>query len=128
MEDDAMTTTERRRNRSEVPEQALALYLAAVAARSSLKALTLANEDGFLVAGTGGGYNLEWLAALGPVCAASGPMNGAIETLVENVTGGEDLYASAVKIGNDTLYLTSVGARVPRQKEAAEALGRILAN
>lgn len=123
-----MTTIERRTNRSEVPHEALALYLAAIAARSSLKALTLANEDGFLVAGIGGGYNLEWLAALGPVCVPGSAVNGSIETLVENVTGGEDLYASAVKIGDDTLYLTSVGARVPRQKEAAETLRRILAN
>ena len=91
-------------------------------------ALALANEDGFLVAGTGGGYNLDWLAALGPVCAAGAPANGSLETLIENVTGGEDLYASAVKIGDDTLYLTSIGARVPRQKEAAETLQRILAN
>lgn len=123
-----MTTNERRKNRSEVPHEALALYLAAVAAKNSLKALALANEDGFLVAGIGGGYNLDWLAALAPICAAGGSMNAALETLVENVTGGEDLYASTVQIGSDTLYLTSVGARLSRQKEAAETLGRILAN
>lgn len=123
-----MTNIERRKNRSDVPHEALVLYLTAVAQRSSLKALALANEDGFLVAGTGRGYDLEWLAAFGPVCAEGRGMSGSLETLVENVTGGDDLYASAVKIGNATLYLTSVGARVPRQREAAEALGRILAN
>jgi hypothetical protein len=123
-----MTTSERRKNRSEIPQEAMALYLASIAARNSLKALALANEDGLLVAGAGGGYNLEWLAALGPVCADGEPSNGALGTLVEDVTGGEDLYASAVKIGDQTLYLTSVGARLPRQKEAIATIRRILAN
>lgn len=122
-----MTTSERRMNRSEIPQVALGLYLEAVAARNSLKAVVLANEDGLLVAGSGGGYNLDWLAALGPVCAG-GSVTGSIESLVENVTGGEDLFASAVDIGGYTLYLTSVGARVGRQKEAAETLRRILVN
>ena len=123
-----MTTSERRVNRSEIPQVAVGLYLEAVAARNSLKAVALANEDGLLVAGIGGGYNLDWLAALGPVCASGEPVNASIGTLVENVTGGEDLFASAVDIGGYTMYLTSVGARVGRQREAAETLRRILSN
>lgn len=123
-----MTTTERRKNRSEVPQEAISLFLEAIAARNSLKALALANEDGFLVAGAGRGCNLEWLAALGPVCASPEGARAAITSLIEDVTGGEDLFASAVTIAGQTLYLTSVGARVPRQKEAAETLQRILAN
>ena len=55
-------------------------------------------------------------------------MNASLGTLVENVTGGEDLFASAVDIGGYTMYLTSVGARVSRQREAAETLSRILSN
>ena len=108
-----MTTTERRKNRSEVPQEAMSLFLEAIAARNSLKALTLANEDGFLVAGAGSGCNLA---------------RAAITSLVEDVTGGEDLFASAMTVAGQTLYLTSVGARVPRQKEAAETLQRILTN
>ena len=123
-----MTSSERRVNRSEIPQIAVGLYLEAVAMRNSLKAVALANEDGLLVAGIGGGYNLDWLAALGPICATGRGANASIGTLVEDVTGGEDLFASAVDVGGYTMYLTSVGARVARQRDAAEALRRILAN
>ena len=121
-----MNTSERRVIRSEVPQVAVGLFLEAIVARNSLKAVALANEDGFLVAGIGGGYDLDWLAALGPVCSGDGVRTGAISTLVENVTGGEGLFASAVEVGGSTLYLTSIGAQVARQSEAAATLKRIL--
>jgi hypothetical protein len=122
-----MTTSERRVNRSEIPQVAVGLFLEAIATRNGLKAVALANEDGLLVAGSGAGYNLDWLAALGPFCAGE-KRTGSVETLIENVTGGEDFFASTVDLNGYTLYLTSVGARVARQKEAAETLCRILAN
>jgi hypothetical protein len=121
-----MNPSERRVFRSEVPQVAVGLFLEAIVARNSLKAVALANEDGFLVAGIGGGYDLDWLAALGPVCSGDRAKTGAIATLVENVTGGQGLFASAVEVGGSTLYLTSIGAQIARQSEAAATLQRIL--
>jgi hypothetical protein len=118
---------ERRRRRSEAPLEAAVLWLETAMTRSPIRALTVANEDGFLLAGAGAGYDLDALAALGIAYAGDGVGRGFPEQLVEDVTLGDDLYAAALEVCGETLYLASVGSRLPRQREAAAALSRILA-
>ncbi|MFO0758322.1 MAG: hypothetical protein U0359_17650 [Byssovorax sp.] len=88
--------------------------------------MALADEDGHLLAGAGHG-DLQGLAALGSAYAGSVPETGFPDALLDDVTLGDDLYTSAIPIYGETVYLASVGARFPRQKEAAETLCRILA-
>ena len=118
-----MVTTERRRHRSEVIPEAVSLYLEALAARSQASALALANEDGLLVAGTRGDYDLEGLAGLG----ASSVMRSMGEELFDAVGRGQDVYAHEVTIRGETFFLTSVGRRIPKVCDAVHALDRILA-
>jgi hypothetical protein len=117
-----METSERRRHRSEVIPEAVSLYLEALAARCNASALALANEDGLLVAGTRGDYDLEGLAGLG----ATRPMLSSAEDLLDEVSRGEDVYSHEVCIRGETFYLASIGARVPKVRDAVSALDRIL--
>jgi hypothetical protein len=120
-------TMDRRNHRSDLPHEAAAIYLQAIASAHGLFALAVANEDGLLVAGTGGSFHLPWLAALGSVCASRPARYPALDTLIHDVTGGRKLYATAFDVRGETFYLTSVGAPVPRKDDAAAAIGRILA-
>lgn len=122
----AAVRLEQRRHRSAVPQEAACLYLEAAAQRCDARALTLASEDGLLVAATRGGYDMHGLAAVGAACAngrAEGPL---LDRMMDKLAPGEDLYASGVMIGDEIFYLTSVGARVRSVKAAAEDLARIL--
>lgn len=122
-----MNNDERRQTRSDDPHVAATLFLAAATRRNhGMTAVALADEDGALVAGAGRG-DLRGLAALGCAYAGCVPDSGFPEALLEDVTLGDDLYTSTIQIYGETLYLASVGARFPRQKEAAETLCRILA-
>jgi hypothetical protein len=120
-----VTTTERRSNRSDVPQEAARLYLEAAAERQGIRAVALAGEDGLLIAGTAGDVDLNDLAAVGAACAKGA--EHTTEALLDRVSEGDDLYASSVPIGGSTYYLTSVGSRVRSVKEAGTALARILA-
>jgi hypothetical protein len=119
-------TMDRRNNRSDHPHEAAAIYLQTVASSHGLFALAVANEDGLLVAGTGGSYHLPWLAALGSVCASRTTRYPALDTLIHDVTGGRNLHATAFDVRGETFYLTSIGAPVPQKDDAAAAIGRIL--
>ncbi len=116
---------ERRRNRSEIMHEALGLYLQAAAERAGVKAIVVANEDGFLIAGSGSGFNHEWLAALASVCAEAEERKGSLKTLVEDVTGGERFFSSTLNVLGRTLYLSSVGTNVSGEM-VEPALSRIL--
>ena len=89
--------SDQRTNRSDVPQEAARLYLKAVAERSDVRALALASEEGLLVAGTEGDYDLHGLAALGAACAKSEPDSAHVDSLMDRVVKDEDVYASAVK-------------------------------
>jgi hypothetical protein len=121
------TITERRKNRSDSPLEAANLYLRAAVQGQKVHAVAIANEDGFLVAATGQGYDLQGLASLGPVYGGDGIGHCFPEALVDDVTHGDDLYASALEVCGETFYVTSIGARLPRQRETEVALQRILA-
>ena len=119
--------TERRKNRSDSPLEAANLYLRAAVQRQKVHAVAIANEDGFLVAAAGQGYDLQALASLGPVHGGDGIGHCFPEALVDDVTHGDDVYASALEVCGETFYVTSIGARLPRQRETQVALQRILA-
>jgi hypothetical protein len=107
---------ERRRNRSGTPHEAARLFLHAVAARYGLEALALVNEDGLLVAGaaTGAGaaLDLEWIGAVGCVCAVRGRRGPSLGALVERATGGRHLEAAEIVVRGERLYLAGVGSRL----------------
>jgi predicted regulator of Ras-like GTPase activity (Roadblock/LC7/MglB family) len=119
-------TTERRKTRSEVPQEAARLYLEALAQRNNIRAAALAAEDGLLVAGTEGTYDLAGLAALGAACANGGGSDEHTDALMDKVVKDDDLYASSVPVGDETFYLATVGARVRSIKDTGAALARIL--
>ena len=123
-----VTTTERRTNRSDVPQKAARLYLEAAAERQGIRAVALAGEDGLLIAGTADDIDLDDLAAIGTACGKGAGTHRTTEALLERVADGDDLYASSVPIGGSTYYLTSVGARVRSVKQAGAALSRILSS
>jgi hypothetical protein len=104
---------ERRRNRSGTPHEAVRLFLQAVAARYGLEALALTNEDGLLVAGTatagGTGLDLDWIGAVGCVCAVRGRRGPSLGALVHRATGGRHLEATEIVVRGERLYLAGVG-------------------
>jgi hypothetical protein len=113
---------ERRRNRSEIPAEAAALYLGAAAARDGVEAIALGDDEGALVAGAGGAYDLRWLAAVGSAFAGRPEEHGPIEEAL-----GEGVHVGSVEVCGKTLYLGAIGARLPPREEAARALHRIFA-
>jgi hypothetical protein len=114
--------------RSDDPHVAAALFLAAATRRNRASPGRGAGRRGrarwWQAPGEG---DLRGLAALGSAYAGCVTDNGFPETSLEEVTLGDDLYTSAITMYGETLYLASIGARFPRQKEAAETLCRILA-
>jgi len=80
---------DRRTTRSTIPAEAARLFLHAAVDRHALVALTLANEDGLLVAGAVRAeheLDLSWVAAVGCVCAIRGRRGPSLGSLVERVT------------------------------------------
>ena len=122
---------DRRRHRSEVPAEAARLYLQAVADRHDLDAVTLANEDGLLIAAHSRvPLDLPWVAAVGSVCAVRGGRGPALGSLVERITGGRQLSSVQMVLRGERLYLTAVGGPLlaRTQRDAAAAVERILAD
>jgi len=117
---------ERRARRSRIPHEAVSLLMEAAAARSGATAAALADEEGLLLGGAGEGCDLEKLAALGAECARRSPGSAHVDAMLEALAGEEDLYASPVRVGASTCYLTSLGARIRRQQEVAVGVARIL--
>lgn len=120
---------ERRTHRSEIPGEAARLYLQAVADRGGLDALTLANEDGLLMAAAAReGVDLDprWIAAVGCVCAVPGRRGPSLGSMVERVTGGRTLASREITIRGERLYVTAVGGALPAAPEMTAAVERIL--
>lgn len=121
---------EQRTHRSSIPAEAARLYLQALADRHHLAALTLANEDGLLIAaaGTGAGEALdpEWIAAVGCVCAIGGRRGPSLGSLVERATGGQQLQSAEMMLRGERLYVTAVGGALPAREGMAAAVERIL--
>jgi hypothetical protein len=121
---------ERRRQRSEIPGEAVRLYLEAAMEKQGLDALTLANEDGLLIAAASRrelGREAEWIAAVGCVCAIGTRRGPSLGSLVERVTGGRPLASAELCIRGERLYVTAVGGPLPPAREMTAAVERILA-
>jgi hypothetical protein len=128
---------ERRAHRSDRPHEAGRLFFQAVLARHGLDALVLTNEDGLLVLGaerpglrwepSTEGLALDWIGAVGCVCAIPGRRGPSLGSLVERVTGGRHLEAAEIAVRGERLYLVSVGGRVPAGPEVRAGIERILA-
>lgn len=112
---------ERRRKRSDMVQEAVRLYFEAVMERSRIKAMALANEEGLLVAGAGGGYDHEWLAALGVANNKE-----QVEDMVQEISRGEGIVSWDVPIHGRTLRLSAVG-RTRMDEDTSIALSRIFA-
>jgi hypothetical protein len=123
---------ERRTNRSSVPQEAGRLFLDSLVARHELDALVLANEDGLLVVGAarpsiGEPLSLDWIGAVGCVCALRGRRGPSLGALVERATGGRHLEATELTVRGERLYLVAVGGHLPAGPEVAAGIARILA-
>jgi hypothetical protein len=84
---------DRRRHRSGTPDEAARLYLQAALDRHGLVGLTLANEDGLLIAAASRGpLDVAWIAAVGErlyVTAVGGPLppRAEVAAAVERILG-----------------------------------------
>ena len=121
---------ERRTHRSPNPAEAARLYLQALADRHRLAALTLANEDGLLIAASpaSAALDLAWIAAVGCVCAIRGRRGPSLGSLVERVTGGAELHSVELTLRGERLYVTAVGGALPALAGMSAAVERILAD
>lgn len=112
---------ERRKQRSECKDEALALLLESVRARSSISAIALVDGRGSVVAGAGPERDLRVLGAVARP-AAAGPWGSACEKL----TAGTDVLACRLATRDGPMYLAALGDRVSRMPEAARSVTRIL--
>jgi hypothetical protein len=115
-------SNERRKKRSETIQEAVQLYFEAVMQRSRIKAMALANEDGLLVAGAGGGYDHEWLAVLGVV-----GHEGHVDDMIQEISHGEGIESWDVAIHGRTLRVAAVGRGRVVSEDTSVALSRIFA-
>jgi hypothetical protein len=115
-------TTERRRRRSGIADEALHLLLAAVKERSDVTSIAIIDAHGLVVSGMG---TAQELAILGAVAAPIA--DGQITDMCERLTAGTDVMAKAVSSARGTMYLAALGSRVGRMHEAARGIERILA-
>ena len=113
---------ERRQRRASSAPDALRIYLETVAEARKLSAVVLCDDTGWVVGAARREVDLPRLALLGRWCAEG--FDASAEEL--DTTGGEDLYAHTLQIGSRRLFLTSLGARVPRVRDIAETAARIL--
>jgi hypothetical protein len=112
-------------------------------ARHGLDALALANDDGLLMAGAVAPphrdgpaprpaeppLDLEWIGAVGCVCAIRGRRGPSLGGLVERATGGRHLEAAEIVVRGERLYLAAVGGHLSAGwagPSVAEGIERIL--
>jgi len=111
---------ERRRLRSEDPSAALGHLFSALALRHRIDAVALSDDAGEVLA-SAGTIRPQRLADAGRKTAL-----GDADAATDDVTGGADLYARAISVGDSTMIVTSLGGRVPRLHDTARAIARIL--
>ncbi|WP_438001171.1 hypothetical protein WMF26_16830 [Sorangium sp. So ce185] len=123
----------RQKTPSAVPRDAVGRYLAKATQGSGVRAVALAGEEGALLGGArsagaaASDDDLALLAALGAGCADRIAGYDELDELVDAVAGDDDFYATRLTVCERTLYLASIGARVPQQNKVAAELGQILA-
>jgi len=103
--------TDRRRNRSENVQDALAYQLAASARRAKFSAMVLADEYGLIIANTGSKAVCEQMAAVSPLLARNmKPWHGKVKTNKGKVR----LSVAPIRVDNMRLYLTASEGREAR--------------
>lgn len=98
--------------------------LAAAAQRSGARAAVLATEDGFLVAGTGAGYDLSALAAFAPIVGARRVRDDAA---LHEATQGHRFLAAPIRVNGMEVFFATVGDSLGDVRQIEAAAGRIFA-
>ena len=114
-------TTERRRRRSGIKDEALRLLLTAVKQRSEVTSIAIIDSRGLVISGMGTARELAILGEVAKPIAA-----GKVTDLCERLTAGTDVIAKAVQSPSGTMYLAALGNRVGRMTDAARSIERIL--
>ena len=115
--------SERRRNRSNIRDEAARLYLGGVAARNGMRAVAVADMHGLLVVGAGEPDVLERLAAAG---AAEPADDGPWPEMVREISKGSVFSSSPLEIGGAPFCLAVLGGTGVPDAEISAALNRIL--
>jgi hypothetical protein len=114
---------DRRRCRSRFPYEAIGFFLSSVKRRAHLRAITLGDEDGLVVAGAGRPRDLEFLAVCG---ALSGADRGAWREEIDAFAPGAPFFSLRLELGHACLLLSGVGQLDRSRLELESALRRIL--
>ncbi len=109
-------SVERRRRRSAHRYPATSLYLASLIAREGLTAAVLSDADGPIAGKSTMGADLDDVASLGALGMSGGL--GGLGGL------GNEVWAQSLRIGGDSLVLTTLGGRV-RKTDVEGDLARI---
>lgn len=98
--------------------------LAAAAQRNGARAAVLATEDGFLVAGTGVGYDLAALAAFAPIVGARRVRD---HEALQEATQGHPFLAAPIRINGMEVFFATVGDSLGDVNQIEAAACRIFA-
>lgn len=113
---------DRRRTRSEVPSEAIALLLEATRERSSVRGIALSDADGFALAGAGD-IDADELAMIGAHRALSGSFGNVGLSLLRK---GEALFTATFERRGMPYILSAVGENEPDALNVFAAFQRIL--
>jgi hypothetical protein len=114
---------DRRRCRSSFPYEAIGLFLSSMKRRARLRAITLGDEDGLVVAGAGRPRDLEFLAVCG---ALSGSDRGPWRDEIDAFAPDEPFFSLRLELDGACLLLSGVGQLDRGRVEVESALRRIL--
>ena len=118
-----MPRIERRQNRSEVPAEALQLYVDRLLQRIDARAVAVSDARGLLIAGSAHAGDLETLGALAAVGEA---VADGRPDLVHAAAGGARIRYERLTVQDRPLYAASVGGGPLPVEETQDAIERIL--
>ncbi len=107
------------------PVLALGNYLKTLAQEHALKAITLSNDDGLLLAGhqQSADFDLDELAALAPLMEVS---PGVRDAMRQGLAPHDELAAVSMEVSEQSVFLTTVGGSLADVDEPRQAFSRIL--
>ena len=114
---------ERRKARSEHRAEAIELYLGALARRSGMRAVALADQDGLLVAGAGPRQVLDQLAAVGAMSTAN---QGCWRELLDEIGATSLFCCYRLDVAGLRFQLAALGGVYESRDDVVEDLSRIL--